>query len=114
MKPWIRPYICSLLIWIGTLLLFSIISSSLYTFNVISNNTYHLLNTIFPYISFACGGISFGIFVTKKVLLQALVMTFLLTLIAITLQENTAWLSLCLHSTLFLACTLFFPCVFKR
>ena len=114
MKLWMRCYLYSFVLLFASLLIFSVISSFLYTFSFISTEIYRLLNTIFPYLAFGASGICFGFFVEKKVLLQALLMCFILTLIAFMLQENTTWLHLCLHSILFLAGALFIPCLLKR
>ena len=84
MKPWMRPYLFSIGLLLGGLLLFSLISSALYAWNWIDANAYRLLNTLFGYLSFGCSGICFGAMIEKKALLQALFMGILFTPVSYT------------------------------
>lgn len=114
MKPWMRPYVFAFGLIAGCLLLFSLISSSLYALSLIDAFTYHLLNTVLPYLAFALSGLIFGLLIEKKALLQALFMVTVLTLCALLLQENTGWLHLCAHSALWLLCALLTRLFVKR
>lgn len=100
MKPWMRPYLFSIGLLLGGLLLFSLISSALYAWNWIDANAYRLLNTLFGYLSLGCSGICFGAMIEKKALLQALFMGILVTLFALVLQEGSGWIHLFAHSAL--------------
>lgn len=114
MKTWAKPYLFAWISLFVLMFLFSVISSSLYTFDWISTDLYHLFNRILPYISFLISGLCFGFFIEKKVLIQALLMTFFLILLSFLIQENTNGIHFFLHHLLWLCSALFFPCIFRH
>lgn len=114
MKPWMRPYLFSLGSLLGGLLLFSVISSALFTLNWIDATMYHLLNTLFGYVSFGASGVCFGAQIEKKALFQALFMGFLLTLLAVFLQKGGNWVHLFAHSGLWFGSAVLIRSLRKR
>lgn len=89
MKKTIQSITRSTACLLACTLLFSLIFATLYYFNLISTNTFHVGNWIAGVLAFAIGGFIFGRSIVKKALLHALLPLFFLTGIAVILCDHT-------------------------
>lgn len=108
LKTKVEPYGIALLFLFVVILLFSFLSSILYTMNGISTQTYGLLNQIGAYTAFSISGLAFGWKVTKKALLHALFMTVVLLLLSFFIRDPApaSWLHLIAHCLLWFICAM--------
>ncbi|MGX8834170.1 YrzE family protein [Amedibacillus sp. YH-ame6] len=89
MKNKVQIYVQSIAIVLILTMLFSLVFASLYYFNVIQTNTFHILNWISGILAFGAGGFWIGKCIEKKALFNAFLVLLAVCIPALLLCEHT-------------------------